>query len=191
MIGLLSFLLELAFPTFLCVMAVALLVEVVRKRSPGGALGLLLVLGFGALVGTRCYHQVQSRRYLQSLSAADIRRIRIGEHRITRPEQITAVVEALNEVEWFSANHGGWGKKQWLVLEFKAGHRRAFPVAKYHREEGAVIEFGRPPGGGAFHDGYAFSRRLPTSLAVLGISLEPESRTEGAATEAQRTRRGM
>jgi hypothetical protein len=172
MIGLPSFLLELAFPTVLTVMFVAALVDAARRRNFGAAVAAFLVLGFGALVGSRLYFQVQSRRSLQSLRPAEVKRILVGKRRITRPEQIAAVVKDLNRIEWFSSNHGGWRERRWLVIELKSGERRAFPIAKYQREEGAVIHFGRPPGGGGFSDGYAFSRALPGTLDRIGVRLE-------------------
>ena len=176
MIGVSSFLLELAFPTFLSVMFVLVLTEAVKKRDWRGGAGALIVLAVAALVGSRFYYQVQSRRVLQSLRAEDVRQVRVGKQRIRRPEEIARVVDSLNRIEWFSANHGGWGERQWLIVDLKSGERRSFIVAKYHREEGAVISFGRPAGGGGFHDGYAFSRALPATLEEIGVPLEPPAR---------------
>jgi hypothetical protein len=173
MIGIPSLLLELALPTFFAVMLVAVLVEAVRKRSGGAAMGSAIVLAVAVLVGSRFYYQVQSRRVLQSLRADDVRQVRLGEQRIRRPEQIAAVVEALNRIDWFSSNHGGWGERQWLLVDLKSSGRLAFLVAKYHRQEGAIIHFGRPAGGGGFHDGYAFSASLPAVLEQAGAPLEP------------------
>ena len=173
MSGLSSMLLELAFPAFFAVMFAAMLVEAVRKRNGGAAMGAVILLAVGTLVGTRFYYQVQNRRTLQSLRMEDVRRVRVGKQRITDPGQIEAVVEALNRIEWFSANHGGWGERQWLVLDLKDGGQRAFIVANYQREEGAVIHFGRPARGGGFHDGYAFSRSLPAVLQEASAPLKP------------------
>src|SRR5690606_8350032 len=96
-----------------------------------------------------------------------------------------AVVDALRKSDWFSMSHGGVGAFQWLIVEYEDGREARFRVAEYHRGPGAVLSFGRPPGGSAFHDGYAIARDLPAALARFGLSLEAK-RTAASTRGDQR-----
>jgi hypothetical protein len=176
MTGLSSFLLELAFPAFLAIMVIAAVVEAVRTRRAGNAVVVILLAGFAALIGSRFYHQGASRRFLQTLRAGDVAQVRVGNRSISQPEQVAAVVEALNHSEQYSANHGGWGRSQWLVVELKSGQQRAFTVAKYEREKGAIVGFSRSSPFGRWHDGYALSRTLAETLEGMGVRFQSDRR---------------
>jgi hypothetical protein len=164
MIGTGSFLLELALPLCTTAMLVALGVMQLRKPTRNGWVGVFVLLVFAVIVDMRLYYGMQNRTFLQSLRADEVKQIRVGDRRIRDRGEIGEVVKALNGIEWFSANRGGWARREWLVLDLTSGERRPFLVAQYLRKQGAVIQFGRPPQGGGFHDGYAFAPALPEVL---------------------------
>lgn len=172
MIGFSSMLLELSLPLFATAMLAALALHACRRPTWRNWAGVGIILIFTGLVDTRLYFQLQNRAELRSLSPIGIRRVYVAGKWRKDPQVIAAVVAALRQSDWFSANHGGWRQRQWLILEYESGRQFRLLVAPYHRESGAVISFGRPPSGGGFHDGYAFSRTLPAALAGFGYQLE-------------------
>lgn len=174
MIGTPSLLLQLAFPLFFSVMGVLLLGHFWRKeRTAKGALVVSLILIAAGFMWVRLEHNTRNRRSLQALKPEAVRRVRVGDHFLRKPEEVAAVVRALNRAEPFSPNHGGWGAAQWLILDLQEGGRLLFRVAPYQREKGAVVWFTRKEPGGYFRDTEVFSRDLPDTLAALNVSLTP------------------
>lgn len=168
-------LLELALPLFATAMWAAFVVMGCKQRTWKSLIPIAILTVFAGLVDSRFYFQVRRRAELGALPTSGIRRVYVAGKWRRDPELGAAVVEALRETEWFSMNHGGTGERQWLIVEYDSGRQERVVVAPYRREPGAVIEFGRPAGGGGFQDGYAFSRGLPASLARFGLALEGEA----------------
>ena len=159
-----SFLLPLA--TLVAVLGMAL----TSPRKPALYLALALTAAISILSGVRFANQLGSHQVLSDLQPEEVALIQVGERSLSHPRDVSLVVGALQESEWFSSQHGGWGTTVPLTITLASGQKYGFPVGYYLRQEGAVIVFRRYIGG-YWDDGYAFSRRLPGVLKGLGILL--------------------
>lgn len=175
MIGTSSFILELMgalFPLTIFGFAVHWLWS---KKQKSGYLFVALAGLMLSLMGTRYAYQLSHHLFLRGLSADEVNRIQIGDSVITKESDIRLVVAALNERQWFSSNHGGWGKTVRLEITLRNDPARAYQVGYYLKEEGAVIEFSRKWGSSRWYDGYAFSARLPEVLKQIGALLPSQN----------------
>lgn len=173
MIGLSSFLIELAFVIFPLAVFALTGHSIWFKREPNTQNHFLMVLTGAMLLmtGTRYASEVGHHVFLSRLSGDQVSRIQVGQAEISNEADIARVVTALNERRWFSSNHGGWAQPVDLVITMKSGAAYRYHVAHYQRQEGAIIEFTRPWRFGTWHDGYVFCERLPSVLDQIGINL--------------------
>lgn len=141
------------------------------------AIGLLAIASL-VIMPVRFAHELSDHVYLRRLNPDAVASITIGNRGFTSAAQITSIARALNHIEWFASNHGGWASDVDLFIRERSGQQRYFRVALYLRETGAVISFIRPSqnGGMTWQDGYAFSRELPGVLQQLGAPLPSNSR---------------
>ena len=175
MIGNASFYLELVFAAFPLIFVIASIV-LIFKKTPKAVFMLVPALVMLALIDVRFYYQLKNRQTLKSLSAQKIESIKVGNKKITSPEEMALVVAELNKTEWFSSNHGGWAREIPLLIKHKSGEENEFSVALYRREEGgAIIRFQRNGFfGSRASDGYAYSANLPETLKKIQFAL-PEN----------------
>jgi hypothetical protein len=110
---------------------------------------------------------VKKHSILSGLATDQVSRIQISKQTISDPSDLSPIIAALNDNEWFSSNHGGWAEMVPLIITMKSGEEHRFQVGYYLKEEGAVIKFYR----GHWQDGFAFSGKLPTALKEIGLAL--------------------
>ena len=137
----------------------------------GRLLVSLAALVMLALVGQRFVHQLGWRRALAELMPERVRHVELDRRMLEDPAKVTEVLRCLREAEWFSPNHGGWGRAVPLVMTLTDGRTLRLQVARYLREPGAVIAFTRPGPVGSGDDGYAFSPVLTQALSGAGAPL--------------------
>jgi hypothetical protein len=112
------------------------------------------------------FQEIKSHFFLRNLSVSSVAVIRVGEREISRQEDLAVVIPALNDVDWFLVNHGGWATEVPLTITLKSGMVQTLSVGRYRRQEGAVVDFGQ-------HGGYGngFCRQLPSALNRVNIHL--------------------
>jgi hypothetical protein len=119
--------------------------------------------------------QLEYRSALHNLAADSVQSIQVGEVRLERPADVTSVVNALRNSQWFAhtAGDGGWAPAVVLLIRFKTGEERRYRVGRLLKREGAVIDFISQDVSSQFigHDGYAFTKGLPDALDRLGAPL--------------------
>jgi hypothetical protein len=171
--GTASFVLEL-MPILmgLCFLAMGILL---RGSLAGGPRRIYLPLAAWALVfglmGQRYLHQLAWRHGLAALTPERVRQVQVEGRLLPSSGQLDAVLASLREAEWFSPNHGGWGRMVPMVVTLSDGTIHRYRVARYTREVGTVIAFERSGLWGTWSDGYAFSPGLPQALAAAGAPL--------------------
>lgn len=171
MIGQTSFLIEtigVLFPSIF--VAAGLDAAISRRKRVGFAIAAFAGVVF-VLVGVRYVQQVRNHVFLKSLTADSVLQIRVGSRTLSERHEVSPIVDALRDRQWFSSTHGGWADEVPLVVILNTGQGRRFRVAYYLRQEGAIIAFSRGGNGSYWSDGYAFSRSLPRALKEVGVSL--------------------
>lgn len=170
MIGWPSFFLELFF---VCIPALILLCLYYDKKSNRlkNKIGLVFLTIFVLVTGNRFVHQLWFRTTLQWLTPQQVSLITINNHQISSPEIITKITNDLNQIQWFSADHGGWSQMAPMTITMKNGKIYYFYLAKYKREPGIVIQFSKSTNLATFYYGYAFHAHLPETLTQAGINL--------------------
>jgi hypothetical protein len=165
--SLLTEIMGVAVPVTFLALGLGLLVF--RRQKSG--LVIVVFAGLMALMmGVRFVQQVKKHSILNGLATDQVSRIQIGTRFISDSNDLSCVVNALKDNEWFSSNHGGWAEMVALIITMKSGEEHRFQVGYYLREEGAVIRFYR----GHWQDGFAFSRELPAALKEIGLTLSSQ-----------------
>src|SRR6267154_2285815 len=95
------------------------------------AAGLIMTLGR--------FQEIKSHFFLKNLSVSSVAAIRVGEQDISRQEDLAVVIPALNDVDWFLVNHGGWASEVPMTITLKNGKAQTFSIGRYRRQEGAVV----------------------------------------------------
>ena len=148
------------------------------KRPIGGAIFVAL---WSLVVFNYVGHHLLERQFLKHVGSDEIRQICIEETCFSSVDQISEIVEALNSIEWFVINHGGWDQEYPMRIELRSGKVKHYLVSYYQRRHGAVIQFFPPAEKGQFfrpHYGAAFSASLPDVLAALGHGLRSARRLD-------------
>lgn len=163
-------------PLFVLLTLGLILSPIFRSRErwwkEGGVWALLVLLLFltasylpGVVAGLRGFY------FLHTLAPQEVESITVDRQTITDRSVITAISAALHDVRWFSNNHDGWASPVSLRVRLRRGEEKAFMVALYLRQPGAVIRgrIGRP----GFYTTYdcGFSAELPDVLTRLNAPL--------------------
>jgi hypothetical protein len=167
MIGYSSFLIEImgvVVPVVLLVLGLGLWI---LRREKFGPIFVAFAGLMALMMGVRFAQQVKKHSILSGLAADQVSCVQIGKQTMSDPGDLSPIIAALNDNEWFSSNHGGWAEMVPLIITMKSSEEHHFQVAYYLKEEGAVIKFYR----GHWQDGFAFSRKLPTALKEIGLAL--------------------
>lgn len=180
MIGTSAILTELLFVGFPLFLLVATGTVVWRSEGAGVSLVTKLAVAiFFALflvASFRFVHQVREHRRLDALRVDQIASIDIDGRVYSGAENLSGVVQALNQSQWFSSNHGGWAREVPLAIHLRSDEELHYRVALYLKQQGAVIVlFSRRASGGENSYGYAFSRSLPSAMAAAGLPLPSDA----------------
>ncbi len=170
MIGWPSFFLELFFVLIPALILLCVYYDEKSNRFKN-KIGLVFLTIFVLVTGNRFVHQLWSRMILQGLSPQQVSLITINNQQVSSPETITKITSNLNQIQWFSADHGGWSQMVPMTITMKNGKIYYFYLAKYKREPGIVIQLSTSINSATFYYGYAFHRDLPETLTQAGISL--------------------
>jgi hypothetical protein len=132
-------------------------------------LGLILLALIGMYFMLHTLYQSVHRIKLHALTAQEVEWIEIGSKHFSGEHELTEIVAALNEVEWFFPARGGWNPNLSISLKKKNGEQEDYHFAIYSSEGGAVIKDNR------IGNYCGFSRGLPKALEAIGVPL-PEIR---------------
>lgn len=141
------------------------------KRASIKLLGItaFLILWF-SLISNLYIQKARFHFRLRRLSASDVYSIQIGKHDFRDRQPIEELVGALQRSRWFEVNHGGWGDSIPMTIRRHSDSDLVIDVAKYFREQGAIISPSDPkrPGESATQ---AFAPELPRLLEEYGLQL--------------------
>jgi hypothetical protein len=189
MIGARAFLLDMAFPFIWVLIALAIVVVVLKSKkgvteapqpipSKTRIRGLIaiIVLALGLLNGAfRLSRQLQNRSALHDLTTESVEFVQVGETKLEAPPEVSSVVDALRDSQWFvhTAGDGGWAQPVNLVIQLKSGEKRRYRIGRLLKQEGAVIDFINQDPNSQFvrHYGYAWAKGLPQALDRIGSPL--------------------
>ncbi|NJN98395.1 MAG: hypothetical protein HC875_32040 [Anaerolineales bacterium] len=124
---------------------------------------IVLIFLFESLLIPGYILQWQKLAFLQSLLADDVANIRIGASDWSEPNDIQAIVGALNQAEWFGGRGNNDGPFEPVTLTFRSGATIEFNVGRYSSYDGAIFEFP-----GTAHRFLWFPRR-PVGLYIPGL----------------------
>lgn len=171
MIGISSFLIEL-MPLIAPLIFIANGVyKVIVHKQKRGYLFIVFASIIGIMMSVRYFHQVSNHIMLRSLTTSEVSTITVGNTQFSEDDQLQPIIGALNDKQWFSVNHSGWGDAVPLIITLQDGTTIRYRIRYYLRQEGAVIEFSRRARSGRWVDGYAFCPQLPSELKRLGAQL--------------------
>jgi hypothetical protein len=172
MIGIKAFLLDLPFMVMPLLFGWAAYKEWRSDKSTAKLLTLGLVVLLFLVFANRFLHNLSYYHELRTMSTGELSGFEIDGKLISNPQDVSNIVNALHESEWFSYNHGGAARKVTLTVHFKNGGLNTYPVGYYLREAGAVVEFRqRWANGVEVSYGEAFCRKLPAALESAGTLL--------------------
>lgn len=192
MIGARAFLLDMAFPLLWLLISLAILAVVLRSRKSKvettqvstsnmktrGAIAVIVVALCFANGIFRLSRQLQNRSALHDISVDSVSSIRVGNVQLERSSEVSAVLAALRDSQWYvpTARDGGWANTVDLVIRLRAGEQRRYRIGRFLRHEGAVVDFiGQDPRSPfVAHYGYAFVKQLPDVLERIGAALPSE-----------------
>jgi hypothetical protein len=119
----------------------------------------------------RFYFQTQGHLTLNNLKTDDVSYISIDNIVLTNPEQISQIVEALNDSAWYSPNHEQKGKEVSMIIVLQSGQTLHYHLSRFHDENSADLLFIRPLESGFLADGNAYIPNLPSILENVGYTL--------------------
>ncbi len=151
--------LRLAFGLFLIVAAW----RVLRVNPRYGLIAVLVVGAYATITGQRYVQALAVRRDLAELTPDRISRVELDGRRLGRPEDVAAVVRALQEAEWVFRNHR-LALEAPLVFTLSDGSVRRYDVARALDVSGARIHDVR-------QSAYSFSPTMPDVLSRAGTPL--------------------
>ena len=177
MIGAWGFLEELGFAVFPLVLLLLVILGARRSRSGNtrfslkGTAILLVLIALPLVLGWSFAREAREHFFLISITPEQVESFTIGTQQVTKPGEVSVLVQALQTSEWFSSHHDGWARPVDFRIKLKGGQERFFRVAAYLRAPGAVIDLGSSDIRHGPHPGYAFSKSLPGALTEIGITL--------------------
>jgi hypothetical protein len=130
-----------------------------------------VLLVAGVAVRTKFINQARNIDFLRTMNAQNVSSISVGGSIISDEPKISEVVAALNRVQWFRSDHGGWAQPVSVQITLTSGDVMHSRLSYYLKQEGAVLIFYRRYGTMEFRDGYAYSPDLQKVLFDLGITL--------------------
>jgi len=140
-----------------------------RTRTPEESFGILLfcvLWSGGVTVGT--LYKLSFYSDMSHLRPETVERIEIGAQAVTNRQQITEIVTAIEQAEWFSLRRGDAADETSFVIKLASGKQYNYKATRYQRGEGAALISQSPSG---WYKGEVFCRRLPASLKQAGIVL--------------------
>jgi hypothetical protein len=105
----------------------------------------------------------EDHSFLKNLRPGEIANIRLGSKEWNEPNDIQAIVESLNQAEWYGSRGNNDGPFEPMTITWRSGEVRQFRVGRYYAYDGAILEF--PPK----HLFLWFPRR-PISLYIAGLT---------------------
>jgi len=116
------------------------------KETRQNKVSKLKAAGFSAfvalwfvLIASGYVERAQFHHALHQLKTSDVQSIRIGKHEFRDRAAIEEIAGTLRQSRWFEVNHGGWGDAIPLVITSNLGQTTIVMVARYFREQGAVV----------------------------------------------------
>ena len=147
------------------------------KDTAQNKVSKLKALGFSAFVAlwfvliARGYvERALFHHALHELKTSDVQSIRIGKHEFRERAPIEEIASTLRQSRWFEVNHGGWGDAIPLVMTSNSGKTTIVMVAKYFREQGAVVARSELQDELDLRT-VEFSPELPKALEKYGVAL--------------------
>jgi len=122
---------------------VAATLRLLRQDFRWRGVVVVLVLAVSvAGVAVRMASTAHGYHRLRNLHPDSLRSVRIGEAELSDRSELSRLTSCLNQVRWFSFNHGGGSTKRALVITDRSGESEVWTISRYGPIPGALIEFG-------------------------------------------------
>src|SRR4029077_18102277 len=118
-----------------------------RTRTPEESFGILLfcvLWSGGVTVGT--LYKLSFYSDMSHLRPETVERIEIGAQAVTNRQQITEIVTAIEQAEWFSLRRGDAADETSFVIQLASGKQYNYKATRYQRGEGAALISQSPSG---------------------------------------------
>jgi len=120
---------------------------------------------------TRFYNEIQNHKMLNNLKTSDVSFIVVDNMFLTQLEQISPIVEALNDSMWYMPNHECRGKEVEMMLVLQTGQVVRLRISRFCDEDAVALLFIKPLASGSASGGNAYVPKLPSTLEGLGYPL--------------------
>lgn len=141
---------------------------------------LLVVLSYVLLIWqspqermARFFAEIQNHRMLNNLKSGDVSFIVVDNTFLTQPEQISPIINALNNSTWYTPNHECRGKEIQMRIILQNGQVMCLNISRFCDEDSAAVLFVKPLPSGFASGGNAYVPQLPSTLEKLGYPLSP------------------
>lgn len=179
MFGWLAFILVFSVSNFALILAIGTIVYARQKKKniPWLRIASYLVMQvvFSYITLPILYHQLENLLFIRTITAKEISSIQINSTAWTTPQDIEAIVDCLNQAEWYEKVRGiPNGSPVPITITFQSGKIWKARVRSHYEKDGAVLEFFYPlneQGSSYLNYGTAYAPGLRIIFENIGYSL--------------------
>ena len=125
---------------------------------------MVLSVAFIAIFAPSFYQKTIDYFSLKGLESSEVISVKIGSKTWDKPEDIKKIVQALNQVKWYTVNHDMPHPLVPMSIKLNSSSNINLEIGRYAHREGAVVFFSK-----SYNP--MFIPDIPTLLASLGYSL--------------------